>query len=133
MKKFVVYSPMRKILSVIAFFIFASLAVAQQMISDLAVVSKNNAKNRLDIPSPSYMDVLVFSEQELIAIQWKNLNTDNLEILLFNDKDVEMDRTILLKGTTIAYFETQKRYGGQYEIRIRDGDKWLCTKVKLVK
>jgi hypothetical protein len=124
---------MRKILSVIAFFIFASLAVAQQMISDLAVVSKNNAKNRLDIPSPSYMDVLVFSEQELIAIQWKNLNTDNLEILLFNDKDVEMDRTILLKGTTIAYFETQKRYGGQYEIRIRDGDKWLCTKVKLVK
>lgn len=79
------------------------------------------------------MDVFIAPDQELIVIQWKNLNTENLELTLCNQEGVSVQKAILYAGNTIAYFETQTLYSGEYIIKISNGKEIITHKITLAK
>ena len=80
-----------------------------------------------------FMNVFVVPEKELIVIQIKNLNTSDLEIKLFDASGDELKKTFLYKASTIAFFDTQTLYNGDYLIKISDGISSLEKKIMLNK
>ncbi len=94
-----------------------------------------SAKNSpgADDSSSKIMDVFVSPAQELIVVQWKNLNTETLELTLCNQEGVSVQKTILYVGNTIAWFETQALYPGDYTIKISNGKETITHKITLAK
>ena len=84
-------------------------------------------------PQPSYMNVFVVPDKELIVIQWKNLNTESREIYLSDPSGNLIQKTILHMGSTIAYFDTNTLYSGKYVISVFDGNNRLNTDINLLK
>ena len=80
-----------------------------------------------------YLTVYIARDKELIVVQWKNLNTVDMEIVLTDANDKLIRKTVLYKGSTIAYFETQTLYYGDYFIKISDGKNWLRKRISLLK
>ena len=80
-----------------------------------------------------YLTVYTVPDKELIVVQWKNLNIVDMEIVLTDASEKVIHKTILYKGSTIAYFETQTLYKGDYFIKISDGKNWLRKKISLIK
>ena len=80
-----------------------------------------------------YLTVYTVPDKELIVVQWKNLNTVDMEIVLTDASEKVIHKTILYKGSTIAYFETQTLYKGDYFVKISDGKNWLRKKISLIK
>ena len=84
--------------------------------------------------SPSdFMNVFVVPEKELIIIQLKNLNTQDLDVALLDANDNELKRTKLYQASTIAFFETQTLYSGDYIIIVSDGISSIRKKISLNK
>ena len=79
------------------------------------------------------MNVFVAPEKELIVIQIKNLNTQNLEITLLDATEKELKKTFLNTASTIAFFETDTLYNGDYVIKISDGISSIRKKITLNK
>jgi hypothetical protein len=79
------------------------------------------------------MNVFVAPEQELIVIQLKNLNTVTLEVSLLNSDGLDIQKTILYAGSTIAYFKTQTLYSDEYIIKISNGKETITHKITLAK
>jgi hypothetical protein len=71
--------------------------------------------------SEEFINVFVAPQQELIVIQWKHLNTENLKITLSDKDGKQLNQTTLFAGTTIAYFDTQTLYSGEYKIQVTNG------------
>ena len=80
-----------------------------------------------------YLTVYMVLDKELIVVQWKNLNTVDMEIVLTDASEKVIHKAILYKGSTIAYFETQTLYKGDYFVKISDGKNWLRKKISLIK
>ena len=85
------------------------------------------------VQQPSYMNVFVVPDKELIVIQWKNLNTESREIYLSDPLGNLIQKTILHMGSTIAYFDTNTLYNGKYVISVLDGNNRLNTDINLLK
>ena len=79
------------------------------------------------------MSVFVVPAQELIVIQWKNLNNENLKISLLNAEGKTVQQTELNPGSTIAYFETLTLYEGEYTIEVSNGKDIITHKLTLKK
>jgi len=86
-----------------------------------------------DNTQTSFMNVFVVPEKELIVIQIKNLNTQDLEVTLLDSMNKEIKKTMLYQASTIAYFETQTLYSGDYVIKISDGVSSIRKKITLNK
>ena len=86
-----------------------------------------------DDTSVKLMDVFVAPKQELIVVQWKNLNSENLELSLCNISGQIIQETILAPGSTVAYFETQTLYEGEYLIKVSNGIEFFIHKITLKK
>ena len=80
-----------------------------------------------------FMNVFVVPEKELIVIQWKNLNTENRDILLADNTGKIIQKSTLYAGSTIVFFDTQTLYSGDYEVRIVNGNNWISKKIKIIK
>ena len=80
-----------------------------------------------------FMDVWVAADQELIVMQWKNLNSSNIPIILEDKDKLRIDSTVMSAGTTIAFFDTKKRYAGHYEVCVQEGKKQICQTLWLDK
>jgi hypothetical protein len=98
----------------------------------LIFLSPANGKSA-DDTTRNLLDVFVSPEKELIVIQWKNLNTETLEVSLLNSDGLDVQKTILYAGSTIAYFETQTLYSGEYTIKISNGKETITHKITLAK
>lgn len=59
---------------------------------------------------------------DLIAIQLNGLNKNNITIELIDMQGKVVDQATIHKGATIAYFDTQKMYPGNYVVRLSDGN-----------
>ncbi len=79
------------------------------------------------------IDIYPNPSSELIAIQVNDLNRDNLNINLYDMNGKLVDTTILLQGSTIAYFDTQKLYAGEYFVTISNGQNTINKKVVIIK
>ena len=94
--------------------------------SSSAGVSQN-IKGTLDL------NIFTISDNDLIAIQSNGLTKDNMSIYLYDLKDKLIASTMLYQGSTIAYLDTKKLYGGEYSIHILNGTDSLVKKITLVK
>ncbi len=62
--------------------------------------------------------IVIFSaKSELIIIQCKGLNEEDIVLQLLDSNATLINETILYKGSTIAYFDTQKLYESIYKIK----------------
>ena len=65
-----------------------------------------------------YQLLVIFSaKSELIIIQCKGLNNEDISLQLLDSNNVLINETILNKGSTIAYFDAQKLYESTYKIK----------------
>jgi hypothetical protein len=69
---------------------------------------------------------------ELIAIQLGTLSKGNMQVQLIDVTGRIVKETVLVQGSTIAYFETATLYSGTYSVRISDGRKMINRKVVIV-
>jgi len=69
---------------------------------------------------------------ELIAIQLGTLSKGNMQVQLIDVTGRIVKETVLVQGSTIAYFETATLYSGTYSVRISDGRNVINRKVVIV-
>ena len=115
-------------------FLFASLQTFAQNAIDHEVSVTDRQKDFTlvsDDPLQSIANIFVAPKQELIVVQWKNLNTEDRTIVLEDAEGREVKKTILYQGSTIAYFDTQTIYNGEYVVQISDGNKWFRKQITI--
>jgi len=115
----------------IIFFLIAVLSAVNGIAQDKSHAEETNTS--IAGSQPELMNVFVAPEKELIVVQWKNLNTENRDVILVDSLGKTIQKTTLYQGSTIAYFDTQTLYSGNYEIRIPDGNIFLSRKLILHK
>jgi hypothetical protein len=70
-------------------------------------------------PQPENAAKIFYAEKsELIVIQSIHLNKDNLIIQLIDSSGKFIQETTLYQGSTLAYFDTQTLYNGDYTVKI---------------
>jgi hypothetical protein len=79
------------------------------------------------------INVFLAEKQDLIVVQWNNLNTETLELLLVNTKGQIVQKTELNAGSTMAYFETQTLYSGAYTVVVSNGKEKFTEKITIRK
>ena len=70
---------------------------------------------------------------DLIAIQIDPVSKENVEIKLLDVTGKIVDQTTLFQGSTIAYFDTQTLYAGEYFVVIKIGNSESTKKVLIQK
>jgi hypothetical protein len=70
---------------------------------------------------------------DFIAIQLGSINASSIEVSLFDLAGKTIAKTQVLQGSTIAYFDTQTLYAGEYLMRIQNGNESITRKIILVK
>jgi hypothetical protein len=70
---------------------------------------------------------------ELLAIQCNELNRENLKIELFDFSGKLVQTCTLMQGSTIAYFDTQILYAGQYVVKINSSSNVYTRIISIVK
>jgi hypothetical protein len=70
---------------------------------------------------------------DFIAIQLGSINASSIEVSLFDLAGKTIAKTQVLQGSTIAYFDTQTLYAGEYLVRIQNGNESITRKIILVK
>ena len=93
-------------------------------------VSKTSSISKINARSADF-SIFPNPGNDLIAIQCSNLNTENLDITLYNGVGQVMDRTHILPGSTIAYFDTRRLYPGSYVVKI-SGPNVLVAKTVVI-
>jgi len=66
---------------------------------------------------------------DLLIIQMLDLNVEDLSVELFDVQGKLVAQTTLLQGSTIAYFDIQTLYAGQYLVKISNGKTIATHKV----
>jgi hypothetical protein len=61
--------------------------------------------------------VMFSAKSELIIIQYNGLNIEDISLQLLDSNAALINETILNKGSTIAYFDTQKLYESIYNVK----------------
>ncbi|NQW30335.1 MAG: YHYH protein [Ignavibacteria bacterium] len=102
----------------------AAVTVTQETIT-LGVDDESGLANSVSVfPNPS---------TDIVAIQLKSINTETLNIELFDITGRVVQKTALLQGSTIAYFDTRTLYSGEYLIRIYSPTGVVTKKFTLLK
>lgn len=70
---------------------------------------------------------------DLLAVQAGDFVTDNLEIRLLDMNGKLVRTTVIPKGSTITYFDTQTIYSGEYVLYITNGNEVITRKVSIIK
>lgn len=70
---------------------------------------------------------------DFIAIQTPGMNEGNIEVELYDMSGRLISQTKVLQGSTIAYFDTQTLYAGEYVVKLNFKKKVVSKKVILVK
>ena len=109
---------MKKLYSIIIFILIYNINFAQTNLDSTIVDSTKNI-NTKTYPKPENTVKIFYAEKsELIVIQSIHLNKDNLTIQLIDQNGKFIQETILYQGSTLAYFDTQTLYNGDYTIKI---------------
>ncbi|MFZ1336319.1 MAG: YHYH protein [Saprospiraceae bacterium] len=70
---------------------------------------------------------------DLIIIQLIDINKENLKVELFDMTGRLVETTSLLQGSTIAYFDAQTLYNGQYLVKISNKNSVIIQKIVVTK
>ncbi len=90
-----------------------------------SISETENSINQITIyPNPS---------SDFIAVQMNALAKETVEVNLFDLSGKLIQTTSILQGSTIAYFDTQKLYSGEYVIKIGKGNSSVTKTVTIAK
>jgi YHYH protein/Secretion system C-terminal sorting domain len=70
---------------------------------------------------------------DLIAIQLNDLTSENIAVELYDITGKLVEKTTLLQGSTIAYFDTRTLYNGDYIVKIITSSGVMSRKVVILK
>ncbi len=84
-------------------------------------------------PKDLGMNVYPNPASEFIAVQLNNLNSQNIEVELYDMLGKQIQKTIIYQGSTIGYFDTRTLYNGQYLIKVVSDEKVLSKIVSILK
>ena len=109
---------MKKLISIIIFTLFYNINYAQSKLDSTIIDSTKNIITKT-YPQPENAVKIFYAEKsELIVIQSIHLNKDNLIIQLIDSSGKFIQETTLYQGSTLAYFDTQTLYNGDYTVKI---------------
>ena len=109
---------MKKLISIIIFTLVYNINYAQSKLDSTFIDSTKNIITKT-YPQPENAVKIFYAEKsELIVIQSIHLNKDNLTIQLIDQNGKFIQETTLYQGSTLAYFDTQTLYIGDYTIKI---------------
>lgn len=83
--------------------------------------------------SDAQLKVFPNPTSDLIIVQLLGLNVEALNLELLDMNGILVEKTSLLPGSTIAYFDTKTLYSGQYLIRLSDNKSVVVKKVVVTK
>jgi hypothetical protein len=109
---------MKKLISIIIFTLVYYINYAQSKLDSTFNDSTKNIITKT-YPQPENAVKIFYAEKsELIVIQSIHLNKDNLTIQLIDQNGKFIHETTLYQGSTLAYFDTQTLYNGDYTLKI---------------
>ena len=109
---------MKKLYSVIILILIYNINFAQTNLDSTIIDSTQNVITKT-YPQPENAVKIFYAEKsELIVIQSIHLNKDNLIIQLIDSSGKFIQETTLYQGSTLAYFDTQTMYNGDYTVKI---------------
>lgn len=109
---------MKKLISIIIFTLVYYINYAQSKLDSTFIDSTKNIITK-KYPQPENAVKIFYAEKsELIVIQSIHLNKDNLTIQLIDQNGKFIQETTLYQGSTLAYFDTQTLYNGDYTVKI---------------
>ena len=109
---------MKKLISIIIFTLIYNINYAQSKLDSTFIDSTKNIITKT-YPQPENAVKIFYAEKsELIVIQSIHLNKDNLIIQLIDSSGKFIQETTLYQGSTLAYFDTQTLYNGDYTVKI---------------
>jgi len=104
---------MKKLTSILIFILVYNISYAQSK-KDSTLIDTTKT-----YPQPENTVKIFYAEKsELIVIQSIHLNKDNLTIQLIDQNGKFIQETTLYQGSTLAYFDTQTLYNGDYTVKI---------------
>lgn len=109
---------MKKLISIIILTLVYNINYAQSKLDSTFIDSTKNIITKT-YPQPENAVKIFYAEKsELIVIQSIHLNKENLTIQLFDEQGKFLQETTLYQGSTLAYFDTQSLYNGDYTVKI---------------
>ena len=81
----------------------------------------------------STINVYPNPSSDLVVVQIADITRGDVSVELLDAAGKVVDKTSVLQGSTIAYFDTKTLYAGMYFIRISSGDKSTMKKVLVEK
>jgi hypothetical protein len=109
---------MKKLISIIIFILVYNINYAQSRKDSSLIDSTKNIITK-SYPQPENAVKIFYAEKsELIVIQSIGLNKENLTLQLIDQNGKFIQETILYQGSTLAYFDTQTLYNGDYTVKI---------------
>jgi len=86
---------------------------------DSTIIDTTKSITTKTYPQPENTVKIFYAEKsELIVIQSIHLNKENLTIHLIDSNGKLIQETTLYQGSTLAYFDTQTLYNGDYTVKI---------------
>jgi hypothetical protein len=88
---------------------------------------QNNYLDKVNVnifPNPS---------SDLISIQINDIVKESIQVYLYDVLGKEVASTSINQGSTIAFFDTQKLYAGEYIIKIKNDNESITKKVTVTK
>ena len=90
-------------------------------------------ENKIIEMDTTLFNVVVDDKDELIVVQWKGINYEDREVQLMDAGGKIVQTTWLYTGSTVAYFDIQTLYNGEYLVRLSSGKTWFSRKIKIKK
>lgn len=102
-------------------------------ISETVTVYSQSTTSVMESLNKAEVSVFPNPSSDLIAIQIDPVSKENVEIKLMDVTGKLVDQTTLFQGSTIAYFDTQTLYSGEYFVVIKIGKSESTKKVFIQK
>jgi hypothetical protein len=106
---------------------------AAKVTSITETVTTYTQASELDENLFSQVSVYPNPSNDFIAIQFKSLAKESISLELYDSKGNMVQKTSLNQGSTIAYFDIQKLYSGNYIVKIGEGKNQISQKISIIK
>ena len=114
---------------------FYGVKTAVKVTSITETVTHYTSPTGIATNSLNDLNVTVFPNpaSDLVAIQLNNLSDKNITVELYDINGRFVAKTYLYQGSTMAYFDTQTLYAGEYVIKISNGSEVISKPLMIIK
>jgi len=108
-------------------------AVKVTAISEPVTIYKSNNTGIESFIQEMNISIYPNPTSDLLAVQCNEINRENINVELYDFTGKLVQSCVLLQGSSIAYFDTQTLYAGQYVVKINTTSKVYTRNISIVK